>query len=125
MITLTFGVLKPENGDKGSVFFPALEDNLQQLNDHDHDGLNSSKISSLGVIPTNAFVDLLVANFSDQGNDVWRATVTAPAGVLNVDYFNPYFVLGDDRVYPTYERINNTSFYIYMNAAYDLRVYFK
>jgi hypothetical protein len=125
MITLTFGILKPENGDKGSSFFPALEDNFEQLNDHNHDGVTSSKISSLGVLPLNAFVDLVPADFAEQSVDLWRATVTVPAGVLNVDSFNLYFVTGNDRVHPTFERINNTSFYVYMNAAYTVRVYFK
>lgn len=45
MITLSFGFLKPENTDTGDVFFPAMETNMQKLNDHTHDGQNSARIS--------------------------------------------------------------------------------
>jgi len=125
MITLTFGILKPQNGDKGSVFFPALEDNLQQLNDHNHDGFNSSKISSLGVLPTNAFVDLLAGDFTVLGNDVFEIEITAPAGVSNIDFFNPYYIVGNERIHPTFEKTDLAKFKIYTNAAYNMRVYFK
>lgn len=46
MLTLSYGFLKPQSGDKGSVFFPALESDIQQLNDHTHNGLNSAKLTA-------------------------------------------------------------------------------
>ena len=46
MLTLSHGYEKPETGDKGSVFFPALEDNIQKLNDHNHNGLNSELLTA-------------------------------------------------------------------------------
>ena len=49
MLTLTFGYKLPEDGDKGSVFFPALAFDIQRLNDHDHDGSNSTKLTAQSV----------------------------------------------------------------------------
>jgi hypothetical protein len=51
MITLSYGFKKPELKDLGPVVFPALEDNWQQVNDHDHDGLNSAKINIDANLP--------------------------------------------------------------------------
>lgn len=45
MITLSFGFLKPENTDTGDVFFPAMETNIQKMNDHTHDGTNSAMVA--------------------------------------------------------------------------------
>jgi hypothetical protein len=55
MQTLSYGYFKPDTGDKGSVFFPKLELNWQRVNDHDHDGVNSKKISSGSIsFPTSS-----------------------------------------------------------------------
>ena len=51
MIILSYGFKKPELKDLGPVVFPALEDNWQQVNDHDHDGLNSAKIDIDANLP--------------------------------------------------------------------------
>ncbi len=42
---LSNGYTLPDTGDKGSIFFPALEVNIQRLNDHTHDGNNSEKLN--------------------------------------------------------------------------------
>jgi len=80
MQTLSFGFKKPEDGDKGTIFFPALEDNIQQVNDHDHNGTNSKKIPSssveavTGTIVPGDWIETVAGN-------VWQEQVTVPAGV--------------------------------------------
>lgn len=52
MQTLPYGLKKPTSGDKGTAFFPALEDNFEQLDGHLHNGSDSPKLpssSSYGV----------------------------------------------------------------------------
>ncbi len=44
--TLSYGFEKPATGDKGSTFFPALESDIQQMNDHNHNGVNSAKLAA-------------------------------------------------------------------------------
>ena len=41
MIVLSNGYKLPETGDFGDVWFPALEDNIQRINTHNHDGTDS------------------------------------------------------------------------------------
>lgn len=48
-ITLSYGYKKPQTGDKGSTFFPDLEADIQQLNDHAHNGSNSARIPSTNI----------------------------------------------------------------------------
>lgn len=47
--TLSYGYKKPVTGDKGSVFYPDLEFDIQRLNDHNHDGSNSAILTSTSV----------------------------------------------------------------------------
>ena len=47
--TLSYGYKKPQTGDKGSVFYPDLEFDIQRLNDHNHDGSNSALLTSTSV----------------------------------------------------------------------------
>jgi len=49
MNTLLYGMQIPSTGDKGSVFFPAIEDNFTQLDAHTHDGLTSSKLATTSI----------------------------------------------------------------------------
>jgi hypothetical protein len=51
MNILSFGFNQPELTDQGYIVFPALEANWQKVNDHNHDGLNSAKISPENVLP--------------------------------------------------------------------------
>lgn len=52
MQTLTYGFKKPQVTDQGSIVFPALESNWQQVNDHNHDGVNSALLSPNSVLPS-------------------------------------------------------------------------
>lgn len=79
MITLSYGYKKPQTGDKGSVFFPALEFDIQRLNDHTHDGANSSKLLSSSIEGVNQ--TSLAANWALVSNGNYTQTITVPAGI--------------------------------------------
>lgn len=55
MQTLTYGQKVPDTGDKGSVWFPALESNFTAIDSHSHNGTNSAKIppSSITIASGN------------------------------------------------------------------------
>lgn len=114
MLTLSFGFKKPESGDTGSVVFPALEGNIQQLNDHDHDGSNSSKISSSSVTPL--FVDLVAGSWVSESNGLYSQTVTLP-GALSFDTTGYEAQLATDGhvVHPTIEKVSASQYKIYTN----------
>lgn len=82
MLTLSYGFKKPEANDKGSIVFPALEANIQQLNDHDHNGTNSKKISSASILPVTQSISSV--GWVALGGGHYKQTVTLP-GALTFD----------------------------------------
>jgi hypothetical protein len=91
MITLSFGYKKPQTGDKGSIFWPALEFDIQRLNDHTHDGINSSKIPTTSIEAVNQVV--LAANWGAGVNGTYAQTIIIPSGV---DLAKSYPVISDN-----------------------------
>jgi len=116
MLTLSYGFKKPESGDKGSVFFPALEDNAQLTNDHTHNGTNSAKLTPVATLVLTS--DVLAANWVAQGGGIFRQTITMPAG-LEYDTC----VIGyrentnSEMAYLQTEKVSTNSFYVYSNDA--------
>ncbi len=123
MIILSKGYKKPETGDFGDVWFPALEDNIDLMNSHNHDGVNGEKIPALNLSASTATV--LAGSFADQGNGYWRATVTVPGGGL-VDNF--VIAVKDpttkEPIQLRMEKLSSTQFYIYTNVVQNFEVYF-
>lgn len=83
MITLSYGFKKPQTGDKGSVFWPALEQDIQLLNDHTHNGVNSAKITAASISPVK--LSLSSADWVSQGGGVYRMDVELANGQLYAD----------------------------------------
>jgi hypothetical protein len=123
MIILSKGYKKPETGDFGDVWFPALEDNIDLSNSHSHDGINGEKISAISL--TASTLTVLSASFIDQSNGYYRATVTVPGGGL-VDNF--VVTVKDpttkDVIYAKFEKLSATQFYIHINTQQNVEVYF-
>lgn len=125
MQILSNGYKKPETGDLGSTWFPALEDNIDLSNSHKHDGTDGVKIQAISLVNTNSTLTVLAASFADQGNGYWRATVTVPAG-LSYDNFN--VTVKDpttkEIIHVKQEKLSATQFYIYTNFVQDFEVFF-
>lgn len=115
MLTLSFGFKKPQTGDKGSVFWPALELNFQKLNDHDHNGTNSKKIPASSVeIVTQAVSS---AGWVDQGSGLYRQLVTMP-GTMTFDTQQIGFrdaASPNSPLYLGYEKVSANTYYVYIN----------
>ena len=125
MQTLSKGFKLPETGDLGSVWFPAMEDNIEQLNSHDHDGTDSAKIDALNLITTGATQTVASGSFADQGDGYWRATVTVP-GSLTIANFC-VTVRDPTTLEPIYLRmvkLSTTQFYLYTNYVQDFTLYY-
>ena len=120
--TLTYGYILPDTGDLGSTWFPALENNIQLTNDHTHNGVNSSKLTSSAIEAEHSTV--VSGSFVDQGNGYWRALYTLP---VTVDYDDVQLVCRDpatgDTVHLRVEKIDNDTAYIYTNFVQDFEVY--
>lgn len=124
MLTLSYGYLKPETGDKGSIFFPALEADIQQLNDHNHNGVNSSLIQSSAIVAVTQ--DLDAGDWVSQGGGTYRQLVMMP-GSMQFDNFLIFAKLTatKSQFLPTIEKVTANTFYIYINdPALDVTVYY-
>ncbi len=125
MQTLSKGFKKPQTGDLGTVFFPAMEDNFQQLNDHTHDGSDSQLISAINLSTTSSRATVLGASFVDQGDGYWRASVPVPQGA-----YEDYCVVVRDPttfeiIYLKQARVNASTFYLYTNTVQTFEVFFN
>lgn len=114
MQILNYFFKKPQTGDKGSVFFPALEQNFQQLNDHTHNGANSAKIPGSSV---TSVAQAVVGSWSPTSGGTYRQIVTLPGTML----FDDYAILFRDQASPKkqlfldVEKISSNTYYVYTN----------
>lgn len=119
MDILTYGYKLPETGDRGAIFFPAIEDDINRLNDHNHDGLNSSQLTAQSVVAISQ--SLLAAGWvavvAEPG--LYRQLVTMIPGTLFDSYSFAFQVVGggDDgkRLQLRHEKVAPTTFYVYIN----------
>jgi hypothetical protein len=121
MLTLSHGFLKPQGGiDSSAVWFPALETNIQKLNDHTHNGTDAAQlsittqtISSGGWLTTSA--TSTGAGGTITGGGVFYQTVTMPGG-LSFDSTDIQFRLSTGEVWvPTVVRLSTTQYNIFTN----------
>ena len=116
MITLSNGVLQPQNGDKGSVFFPALNTDLAYLNDHTHDGTQGAPIVATSIAAATGTV--LAANWVAVSGGTYRQLLT----VANGKNFSAVDVTFRDsttfeKLYLGTEAASSTTFYVYINDS--------
>ena len=115
MLTLSYGFKKPEPGDKGDVFFPALQDNAQKLNDHTHNGTDSAKLTTLAMNSLTSTISS--ANWVASG-DVYRQLISMPAG-LTFDNVVIGFreSVSTNTSYLNVEKVSSNSYYVYCNDS--------
>lgn len=122
MLTLSYGYKQPETGDKGSIWFPALEFDINRLNLHSHNGLDSVKLSSSSVVATVQVVT--AAGWVAQGGGTYKQTVTCPAGITVDDYeIATWDNVGGNKLYLTISKVTANTFDVSINDnTIDLRV---
>lgn len=111
MQTLSYGFENPENGDRGSVWFPALNHNIEQLNDHDHDGVNSALISGASI--AGGSVAILAAAWVSNGTGEYKQDVTCPSGFDMDSFAIEVRITGGNIIHPSIERLTSGTFRIY------------
>ena len=116
MLTLHYGFKQPETNDKGSVFWSALEFDIQQLNDHIHDGITSSKLTA-----ASSKVSLLTVPQAGWGAPLpdggYRQLITLPGTLLYDDIMINYKenLTGDIFFLQTVKNSTST-FFVYCNT---------
>ena len=123
MIILSKGWKLPQAGDFGDVWFPALEFNINQLDSHSHNGIDSQKIGSINIVAT--VVTVPSASFVTQIDGSFKAPVTIPAGSL-IDTL--VITIKDpttkDEVFLKVAKTSPTTFDLSTNFVQDFEVYF-
>lgn len=118
--TLSYGFEKPATGDKGSVFFPALEDDIQQMNDHTHNGTNSSKLSAAATSAVTQAI-LSASWGASIGGGLYRQTITVPASLTaNSGTYDDHMVqfrnTANGRIlFLQTQKVTSTTYYLYIN----------
>lgn len=116
--TLSYGYVKPATGDRGSTFFPALEDDIQQLNDHTHNGVDSAFLTPISFAKFTS--EITSAGWGSDGSGNYSQSITVPAGISgaatynDVKYFtitiretitNDVYILQQERIDSTHWRV--------------------
>jgi hypothetical protein len=113
MITLTYGFKKPQTGDNGSVFFPALEDNITRVDGHTHNGTDSAPLPTSSLAVTT---QAIVSGSWGPVTGVFRQLVTLPGG-LQFDAVVVSFrdASSGNYYYLSVEKASATTYYVYIN----------
>lgn len=113
MNTLSFGFLKPESGDKGATLFTALEADIQQLNDHTHNGADSAALTATAIVGITQTISL--ASWVGYGGPTgfYRQQVTLPAGFDFDKVFISFRLTSGHYIFPRVEKVSTTQYYVY------------
>lgn len=114
----------PADGDRGSVFCPAIADNFETLDSHNHDGANSGLINSKSI--AKATTTLSSSSWIDTGVD-YKQLVTLSGGysfdtTLIKAIINSGTYSGMEFT-PSINKVSPTSFYLHcMFGDVDVKV---
>lgn len=116
MLTLTYGFQKPQSGDRSSALFTALEQNIQKVNDHTHDGANSPLLDAKNIQASSQA--LSSGNWVTYGGPAgfFRQLVTLPTGFL-FDTVQFSFRLNGNPICLEVEKVSATTYYLYSNDS--------
>ena len=116
--TLSKGYKLPATGDRGSSFFPNLEDNITLNNSHKHDGNDGEKINIKDLVKQSQTI-LAAAWGSDLGGSTYTQTITMPVGTTFDDTLKQFKISGggDDGtvIYPTIVKTGASAYSITVN----------
>jgi hypothetical protein len=117
MQTLTYGLVKPTSGTKGSDFFPALEDNFEQIDGHTHNGTNSPKLTSAST--TGVQINVPAASWAATGvTGLYSQTVTLPAALpYSTSHISFQESVSGDVFLLQVEKVSETVFEVFCNDS--------
>lgn len=117
-ITLSYGYIQNQTGDRGAVFWPDLEFNIARINGHNHDGSNSALIptSSIDTASNNVLAAGWAAVVDQAGT--YKQTVTVPSGV-NLNKHLPRFKhsVSGEVLNLSFTILTTTTFEVFINDA--------
>lgn len=127
--TLTYGFVKPATGDKGTTFWGDLEDDIQQMNDHTHNGVDSAVLSAASVASTQDTISS--GGWTSLGGGNYSKTVTMPlaltgGGGVYEDYNIQFRNASTGAIlYLSVTKTSSTSFDVYSNTPANITVIYS
>lgn len=122
--TLSYGYVRPADGDTGATFWDQLENDITQLNNHTHNGVNSALIPATSITPVS---DTILAgaagvNWGSATNGLYSRTVTVPASI-DYDVYSMVFRVANgsasgtrgDTLMLSHTRLSDTTYTLYIN----------
>jgi hypothetical protein len=120
VLTLSNGFKKPQDNDSSTQWFDAMEGNVQQLNDHTHNGVDSEPLAISAIDVTTQSISS--ASWVATSGGTYRQLVTMPVSLtagspaLTYDDVALEFRLSTgDIIHPSVEKASSTTFYVYIN----------
>jgi hypothetical protein len=125
MIVLSYGYKKPEPGDRGSIFFPAMEENIQRMNDHSHNGIDSAPLSATSI--ASGSVTALAAAWVLVYPGKYKQSKSTPPGFTMNSYATISRLVSTGQVInPTIDKTALLTFDIYSpDNTVDIEVQFR
>jgi len=127
MIILSNGYRKPEVGDFGDVWFPALEDNIERVNAHTHNGSDSPLIPSssiTGVVQQITAAEFVPNTGTFTAGRAFKTTLVVAGGSVSVA--TKAVIIRDNvtrnPIYMEYEQVSNTQIDIFTPIVRDIEV---
>lgn len=108
--TLSYGYKKPSAPTAGDLWFPAMETNIQLMNDHTHNGTNAPFLAKDSQEASSGSWG------SDLGGGTYRQLITMTnSRVYDSSNIEVRVTSTKNIVYPTIEKVSSNTFYIYTN----------
>lgn len=116
MKTLQYLRQQPETNDPSDVWMPSLAANVSKDDVHNHDGVNSKKLTSV-LSNTITTQSILAAAWVLVSGGRYRQVITLPVvgtTQINYDDVSMQFRLSTGEIVnPTIEKISATTYYVY------------
>ena len=113
IVTLTYGLKRPQTGDQGAALFTALQDNITRIDGHDHDGSDSPKLTAAST--TTVLQTIASASWVSTSQGNYRQLITLPGTLLMAEISMQFRTSGNHIVFPTIEWVSTTTYYVYTN----------
>ncbi len=109
--TLSYGRVKPANGDSGATFWDQLAANIILDDGHTHNGSDSAPLTSLSITPTSAAIT--AAGWSATSGGRYRQSITTPPGITFDNYGVELRDASGVKMNLGIEKISATTYYLY------------
>lgn len=117
MQTLSYGYKLPETGDRGSIWFPALEDNIERLNDHSHNGTDSALLTTSSMTATTNTASSTAWDAVVGKTGLYSQVVTMPTGFVYDSYMITFrnAATSGELLYLQTEKVGTGTYRLYCN----------